>query len=103
MCTYRLRLGQISVVSCTAVASGTMFQVEAAALSVRISTIPSKVLSDYYKECSLHVRLSLHSLALLLTNGGVWTVRLVARVIPVRVSTRLSISISCATTGIFVV
>ena len=42
MCTYMLRLGQISVVSCTAVASGTMFQVEAAALSVRITTIPSK-------------------------------------------------------------
>ena len=33
----------ISVVICTAVASGTMFQVEAAASSVRITTIPSKV------------------------------------------------------------
>ena len=42
MCTYMLRLGQISVVICTAVASGTMFQVEAAASSVRITTIPSK-------------------------------------------------------------
>ena len=42
MCTYMLRLGQISVVSCTAVASGTMFQVEAAASSVKITTIPSK-------------------------------------------------------------
>ena len=42
MCTYILRLGQISVVICTTVASGTMFQVEAAALSVRITTIPSK-------------------------------------------------------------
>ena len=37
-----LRLGQISVVICTAFASGTMFQVEAAASSVRITTIPSK-------------------------------------------------------------
>ena len=42
MCTYILRLGQISVVICTAVASGTMFQVEAAASSVRITTIPNK-------------------------------------------------------------
>ena len=42
MCTYILHLGQISVVICTAVASGTMFQVEAAASSVRITTIPSK-------------------------------------------------------------
>ena len=42
MCTYMLHLGQISVVICTAVASGTMFQVEAAASSVRITTIPSK-------------------------------------------------------------
>ena len=42
MCTYMLRLGQISVVICTAVASGTMFQVEAAVSSVRITTIPSK-------------------------------------------------------------
>ena len=42
MCTYILHLGQISVVICTAVASGTMFQVEAAASSVRIATIPSK-------------------------------------------------------------
>ena len=37
-----LRLGQISVVICTAFASGTMFQVEAAASSVRFTTIPSK-------------------------------------------------------------
>ena len=42
MCTYMLRLGQISVVICTSVASGTMFQVEAVASSVRITTIPSK-------------------------------------------------------------
>ena len=42
MCTYILCLGQISVFICTAVASGTMFQVEAAASSVRIVTIPNK-------------------------------------------------------------
>ena len=42
MCTYMLRLGQISVVICNAVANGTMFLVEAAASSVRITTIPSK-------------------------------------------------------------
>ena len=42
MFTCILRLGQISIVICTAVASGTMFQVEAAASSVIITTIPSK-------------------------------------------------------------
>ena len=42
MCTYILHLGHISVVICTAFASGTMFQVEAATSSVRITTISSK-------------------------------------------------------------
>ena len=98
-----LRLGQISVVICTAVASGTMFQVEAAALSVRITTIPSKgpfrLQQTVQFSCEVEPA---QSGPVTYQWRNVDYIYMVARVISVRVSTGLSILISCTIAGIFV-